>query len=172
MFGSRSSFRSARGNRLAAVLGAAALSLALAAPASAEAIVTRDTVTTPIFETGLPDDCRPGITGTLDGTDVFSYQSVETPQGFHIAGTITDTGRITWSDGTYSIVESVDHFSFTTGKGITVLTLAHEDSGNTYTAAGVFLYRVTLHLVEHFTVTDGVVRVEFVRGHFHAFGEC
>jgi hypothetical protein len=134
--------------------------------------MTRDTITTPIFEAGLPDDCRPGITGTLVGTDVVSYQSVETPQGFHVVATITDTGRITWSDGTYSIVESVDNLSFTTGKGITVLTLAHEDSGNTYTAAGAFLYRVTLHLVEHFTVTDGVVRVEFVRGHFHAFGEC
>lgn len=172
MFGSTLASRSARASRLAAVLGAAALSLVLAVPSWAAAIVNRDTVTTPIFETGLPDDCRPGITGTLIGTDVVSYQSVETTQGFHIAGTITDTGRITWSDGTYSIIESVDHFSFSTGKGSTVFTLAHEDSGNTYAAAGVFLFRVTLHLVEHFTVTDGVLRVEFVKGHFHSFGEC
>ena len=59
------------------VFGAALLSLALAAPTSAAAIVTRDTITTPIFETGLPDDCRPGITGTLVATDVVNYQSVE-----------------------------------------------------------------------------------------------
>ncbi len=158
--------------RIALVLGAAALlaipaGLAMSAPASAAAIVIRGTVTTPIFAPGLPDDCRPGITGTLVGTDVVSFQSVQTAQGFHVAGTTVDSGRIDWSDGTYTIVESVDHFSFNAvGKGTTVFTQAHTDSGNTYTADGVFLFRTTFHLVEHFTVTDGdVTRVEFQRGH-------
>ena len=172
MLRSTSRSRSPWGNRLAAVLGAAALSLAMTAPASAGTIVTRDTVTTPIFEAGLPDECRPGITGTLVGTDVVSYRSVETPQGFHISGTDAATGRITWSDGTYTIIESVDHFSFTNGIGTTVFTTAHEDSGNTYTADGAFLSRTTFHIVVHFTVTDGVVRVEFERGHFHFFDGC
>jgi hypothetical protein len=163
--------------RIALALGAAALlaipaSTALASPAASAAIVIRDTITSPIFETGLTDDCSPGLTGTLVGTDVFSYQSVETSQGFHIAGTIIDTGRIDWSDGTYTIIESVDHFSFDVGKGATVFTNAHEDSGNTYTADGVFLFRGTFHLVENFTVTDGVVRVDFVRSRLHFFGDC
>jgi hypothetical protein len=163
--------------RIALALGVAALlaipaGTALAGPASA-AIVIRDTITSPIFETGLTDDCGLGLTGTLVGTDVVSYQSVETSQGFHIAGTIIDTGRIDWSDGTYSIIESVDHFSFDVGRGTTVFTNAHEDSGNIYTADGVFLFRGTFHLVEHFTVTDGVVvRVDFVRSRLHFFGDC
>ncbi len=105
----RSAATSARRSRLPVVLGAALLSLALTAPASAAAIVIRDTITTPIFETDLPDDCRPGITGVLVGTDVVSYQSVETAQGFHIVFTVVDTGQIAWSDGTYTIIEATSH---------------------------------------------------------------
>lgn len=165
--------------RIALALGAAALlailaGTAMSAPASAAAIVTRGTINNPFVLTGLPDDCRPGLTGTLVGTHFVSFQSVETAQGFHVTGTIVDSGRIDWSDGTYSIIESVDHFSYNVvGKGTTVFTLAHEDSGNTYTADGVFLFRITFHLVEHVTVTDGdVTRVDFERGHFHFFGDC
>ena len=154
-------------------LGTAALSLALAGPASAAAIVTRDTVTTPIFETGLPDDCRPDITGTLVGTDIVTYQSVETSQGFHFVATVVDTGQIAWSDGTYTVIEAVDHQSFVdTGKGTTVATIAHQDSGNTYSADGVFLSRATFHIVERFTVSGGVLRVAFERGRLHFFGGC
>ena len=137
-----------------------------------DAVVTRDTVTTPIFETGLPDDCRPGLTGTIVGTDVVEYQSVETAAHFHITLTVTDTARIDWSDGSYSIVGSVDHESFSTGLGSTVFNTAHQDSGSTYSADGVFLVRSTFHIVEHFTVTDGVVRAEFAIGRFHFFGDC
>jgi hypothetical protein len=134
--------RSASGRTLATVLGAAVLSLALAGPASAAAIVIRGAVTTPIFETDLPDDCRPGITGVLSGTDVVSYQSVETSQGFHIVLTVVDTGQIAWSDGTYTIIEAIGHGSFVnTVAGTTVSTVAHEDSGNTYSVDGVFLSR-------------------------------
>jgi hypothetical protein len=139
---------------------------------AAAAIVTRDTVTTPIFETGLPDECRPELTGTLVGTDVVDYQSVETDGHFHITLTVTDTARIDWSDGSYSIVGSVDHESFDTGHGATVFNTAHQDSGNTYSADGVFLVRSTFHIVEHFTVTDGVVRAEFALGRLHFFGDC
>jgi hypothetical protein len=144
----------------------------IATPASAAAIVIRDTVTSPISATDLADDCRAGITGTLAGTQVTDYQSVETSTGFHISGTTSDTGRIDWSDGSYTIIEAVDHFSFATGKQATVFTNAHKDSGNTYTGAGVFLFRSTFHIVERFTVTGGVTRVEFERGHLHIFGDC
>ena len=163
----------ARRGRLAVIIGAGLLTLALAAPTSAAAIVTRDTVTTPIFESDLPDDCRPGITGVLIGTDVVSYQSVETSQGFHIVLTVVDSGQIAWSDGTYTIIEAIGHVSFVdTVAGTTVSTVAHQDSGNTYSADGAFLSRATFHIVERLTVTDGVVRVAFERGHFHFFGGC
>src|SRR5688500_4032048 len=153
--------RSASGRTLATVLGAAVLLLALAAPASAAAIVIRDTITTPIFETDLPDDCRPGITGILTGTDVISYQTVETSQGFHTVLTVVDTGQIAWSDGTYTIIEAISHVSFVDAEaGTTVSTVAHQDSGNTYSADGVLLFRATFHIVERLTVSDGVVRVE------------
>jgi hypothetical protein len=144
-----------------------------AAPASGAPIITRDTVTSPIFETGLLNDCRPGLTGTIVGTDVMTYQSVETAEGFHIHGTFVDTARIDWSDGSYTRIESVDHFSFNAvGNGTTVFAETHEDSGDFFSADGVFEFRDTFHEVEHLTVTDGVVRVEFEKGRFHFFGDC
>lgn len=153
---------------LVGVLGAAAL-LLVPAPASAEATISRDTITTPIFESGLPDDCRPGITGTLVGTDVFSFQRVDTALGFHIDATTTDTGVITWSDGSYTVVESVDDFSRNVETDTREFTDAHEDSGNTYTADGTFLFREVFHEVDHRTISDGVVRVFFEMGHIHFF---
>jgi hypothetical protein len=163
----------AQRSRLAVVLGVALLSLTLTAPASAAAIVIRESVTMPIFETGLPDDCRPGVTGVLIGTDVVSYQSVETSHGYHIVMTVVDTGQIAWSDGTYTIIEATSHVSFVdTVARTTVLTVAHQDSGNTYSADGAFRSRATFQIVERLTASDGVVRVEFERGHFHFFGGC
>ena len=164
--------------RIALVLGFTALLATLVAAATASsaraAIIVRETITAPFSETDIPHDCRPGVTGTLRATDVFSYQSVETAEGFHIAGTIADSGRIDWSDGTYTIIGSVDHFAFNAGgKGTEVFTLAHVDSGDFYSTDGRFLFRATFHLVEHVTVTDGeVTRIEFERGHFHFFGDC
>jgi hypothetical protein len=164
---------SARRRRFAVVFGAVLLSLVLTAPAWAAAIVIRDTITTPIFEAGLPDDCRPGVTGVLTGTDVVSYQSVETSQGFHVVLTVVDAGQIAWSDGTYTIIEAIGHVSFVeTVAGTTVSTVAHQDSGNTYSADGAFLSRATFHIVERLTVVAGMVRVAFERGQFHFFGGC
>ncbi len=172
MFGVASFLRSPAGRRLGGILGAAALLLVLA-PASAAATITRGTITTPTLDTGLTDDCRPGITGILVATDVFSFQRVDEPVGFHFDATDTATGQITWTDGTYSIIESVDLTRFNTGPGATVLTIPHEDSVNTYTADGVFIFRLTFQNNLHFTRTaDGVVRVSFERGHFHTFGAC
>jgi hypothetical protein len=154
-------------------LGAAALSLALVGPASAGAMLTRGTVTMPFSESGLPDDCRPGITGTIVGVGTVTYQTVRTAEGYHVVQTWADTGRIDWSDGTYSVIESASHVTFYDAlNGTSVETAAHEDSGNTYSADGVFLWRVTFHVVEQVTVSDGVLRVEFARGRFHIFGDC
>ena len=164
--------------KIALGLAAAALLVisagtAMTAPASAAPIIIRDTVTSPIFETGLTDDCRPGLTGTIVGTDVMSFQSLESPEGFHTHGTFVDTGRIDWSDGSYTLTESVDHFSFNAvGQGTSVFTETHTDGGDFFTAAGVFEFRATFHEIEHITIIDGVVRVELNRGHFHFFGDC
>jgi len=148
-------------------------STAMTTPVSAAPIIIHETVSTPIFEAGVPHDCRPDLTGTLVGMEVLSYQSVETRQGFHIHGTIVDTARIDWSDGSYTLTESVDHFSFNAvGQGTSVFTETHTDEGDFFTAAGVFEFRATFHEIEHFTVIDGVVRVELNRGHFHFFGDC
>jgi hypothetical protein len=165
---------SLRGKRF--VLGSALAMVTVlvgAVPASAAPIIIRETVRSPIFETGVPHDCRPSLTGTIVGTDVLSYQSIETARGFHIHGTIVDTARIDWSDGSYTLTESVDHFSFNAvGQGTEVFTNAHTDDGDFFTAGGVFEFRATFHEVAHFTVTDGVVRVDLQRGHFHFFGDC
>jgi hypothetical protein len=157
----------------AAALLAISAGTAMTAPASAAPTIIRDTVTSPIFETGLPHECRPGLTGTIVGTDVMSFQSVEPPEGFHIHGTFVSTTRIDWSDGSYTLIHSVDHFSLNAlGHGTTVFTNAHTDSGDFFSAAGVFEFRDTFHEIEHFTVTNGVVRVDLSKGHLHFFGDC
>jgi hypothetical protein len=146
---------------------------ARASGAWAAADVVRGTTGPTAFgEGGLADDCRPGITGELAGSEVINFQTVETSKGFHSSGTVLDTGRIDWSDGSYTVIGSRNHFSFTVGPNTTVSTLAHEDSGKTYSATGQFLFRLTFHSVERFTLTGGVPHAEFERGHFHVFGSC
>src|SRR5205085_6874256 len=154
------------GRRSAALVGAAVLLVVLAGPAGATPTIIRETITTASTDSGLQHDCRAGVTGTITGTDVLTYQSVETAQGFHFVGTAVDTGRIDWSDGTYAIIYSIDHLSFNTGKGDVVFTTAHWDTGDNYAADGTFLFRVTFRSTEHFTVTKGdITRIEFERGH-------
>jgi hypothetical protein len=150
--------------RMAAMLGAAALLLALVAPSASAATVGRFTVTT-VFTDAVTDDCR-GVTGTLVGTDVLSFQTVETGQGEHFVGTDADTVAFTFTDGSYATAQSLDHLTFNSGSGVTVFTTAHVDTVNVYAADGQFLWTATLRQAEHFTVTsDGVVRVQFEIGH-------
>jgi hypothetical protein len=162
--------------RIVLALGAIALlavpgGTAFAATGSGPTTISRDTFTSQFADTAV-DDCR-GITGTIVGTSVFRGQLVETSQGFHVHGTITDTGRIDWIDGTYTLVDSVDRFSHNSTTGTEEFTIAHVDSGNTYTPGGTFLYRYTHHEEVHVTVTNGaIVRVDFGKGRFHFFGDC
>lgn len=173
MFGVASFLRSQPGRRLAGVLGGVVLLLVLAPAASAAATITRDTITIPTADSGLPDDCRPGITGTLVGTLVINFQRVDTQSGFHVDETDTEVGTITWSDGSYSIINSVDRFTRNIfDSGMRVRTLTHYDSVNTYTADGVFLYRLTFQEVLHITFIDGEFVVTLDYGHFHSFGAC
>lgn len=165
--------------RIALALGAAALlaiaaGTALAASASAAATITRYTITDSGGVSGLTDECLPGLTGTIFGTTVFRFQEVDTDQGIHFIATDSGTGRIEWSDGSYSLTESSDRFVFNTSfNGATVFTSPHVDSVTTYSVDGVFLFRATLHRIQHVTITDGeVVRVEFEKGRFHIVGDC
>ena len=162
--------------RAAVVAGAAAVLLGpaaavISAPASADAVVTRQTITTVSSDTGLTDGCHPGATGTIAGTDTLSYQSVQTADGFHLVGTDVASGRIDWSDGSYTIIGSTDHIAFDTTAGTTVFTNPHVDFGDNYSPGGVFLFHTTFHSIEHFTVTNGVItRVSFDFNHQHVFG--
>lgn len=127
-----------------AVAALLAISAATAMTASAAAIIIRGTETTPTFEAGLTDDCRPGLTGTLVGTNVMSFQSVEIAQGFHTDVTNGGPGRIDWSDGSYTLIDAVDRFSFNAvGQGTEVFTETHTDGADFYSAAGVFQFRRT-----------------------------
>jgi hypothetical protein len=173
MLGVTPFLRSPVRNSVAAVLGAAALLLVVATPATAAATVTRTTTITSSFETGLTDDCRPGLTGTLVGTGVTTLQRVDTPDGFHIDSMDSGTGTITWSDGSYSLIEAVDRLTRNIfDSGMRVRTMTHNDSVDTYTADGVFLGRETFQETEHLTFVDDVYRVRFDYGHFHFFGGC
>ena len=87
-----------------------------------------------------------------------SFQSIETAQGFHIHVTSTGPGRIDWSDGSYTFIDSVDHSSgHDVGQGTSVFAETHTDEADFYSAAGVFEFRRTFHEVEHFTASNGVV---------------
>jgi hypothetical protein len=153
-------------------VAAVALAAAVGASAADGASVTRETVTESFTET-VTNDCGPAVTGTLNGTGVTITQSVQTARGFRVTGTSTGTGRIDWSDGSYTLIDSIDRFSFeAVGKGTTIFAETHMDSGDNYTADGVFSVRQTFHEVEHITVVDGVVQVDLTKGHFHVFGIC
>src|SRR5262245_57721785 len=140
---------------------------ALAAVASEAAVATRASITTvgdP--ETIQSDNCGTGI---ISGTDTFTYTSVQNPAGgFRIAGTDHATGRIDWSDGSYSLIGSTDHAAFNATAGTAVYTEAHTDFADNYRADGVLESQGTFHSIEHFTVTNGVVvRVAFDFNHIY-----
>jgi hypothetical protein len=100
-----------------AALVVAAATAATSAPASAAAVVTRQMITSFSTDTIPSDTCHPGATGMLSGTDTLSYQSVQTAKGFHLEGSDVASGRIDWSDGSYSIIGSTDRFAFNTTIG-------------------------------------------------------
>ena len=165
---------------IAVVFGAVALlaiatGAGFAGAASAAAVVTIDYSTSSSSDPGEPliDECRPDLTATsFFGMGEIRVETVETAVGFHFQMTVVGTARIDWSDGSYSLIKAKDHFSFNAGNGTqtVVFTLPHVDTVTNYTADGEFLSRSSLHHIEHFTVTDGVVRVDFDR--FHFVGGC
>ena len=160
--------------KIARAVGVAAL-LAIAAgtamtSAASAAISERNTITSTFSAFGQLDDCRPGVTGTIEGTYVDSYQLVEASTGTHWIVTSLKTARIDWSDGTYTIIEGTLHASINLDRGAREGTIIDTESGDTYTADGMRLSQVTFRSVEHFTdSSDEIVetRIHF----FYTFGE-
>jgi hypothetical protein len=150
---------------------AAATAAAISTPASASAIVTRQTFTYSFSDPPLADDCHPGATGTDVVNGTINLQRVETADGFHVTGTDVASGRIDWSNGGYTIIGSTDRFAVNVPAGTTVYTDAHTDFGDDYSAEGVFRFHFTGHGIEHITMTNGAItRVTFERDHGHIFG--
>ena len=137
-------------------------------PAQAAASVTQATITTVIDPIPIPSDsCHPGATGVLTGTDIVRSVTVEVADRFHTSGTETGPGRIDWSDGSFSIINSTDHFALNVGAGTVVVAVAHVDTADNFSADGVLESQGLFRSVEHLTMTNGVItRVEFERGHF------
>jgi hypothetical protein len=150
---------------VAAALVAAALSAIGATPAMAAAVVTHQTITTVADPETIPSDsCHPGATGVLTGSLTVRSVTVHVGDRFHVSGTGVSPGRIDWSDGSYSIINSTDHFAFNAGTGTAVYTDAHVDTADNYSADGVLESQGLFRSVEHFT--NGVIeRVAFERGH-------
>jgi hypothetical protein len=142
-----------------------------AAPATAAEVIY-NTTTFPIDESGVTTDCLPGVTGDLSGVEVIDSRIVQTPTGGHLSGTSTQNARIDWTDGSYTIIKGTDRVSSTETKQTSVLTVVSQDVENTYSASGEFLFRTTLRSVYHFTVTDGVTRVEVSAGQPRVIGNC
>ena len=142
----------------------------LAAPASAT-VITRDTTTTQITET-VVKDCDSTVSGTLTGTGVVTFQTVENERGFHAVVREADSGRIDWNDGSYTLIDSIDRWSFNAvGPGTQTFTLTHVDTGDTYASDGTLLNQLSFHEIQHLTVTNGdIVRVQIEFGHFHVTG--
>ena len=101
----------------------------------------------------------------------FATRSWRPTKAYEVHGIRVDTIRIDWNDGTYTLGGSTDRFSFHANLAATEFTNAHEDEGGTYAANGTLLFLSTFHPVEHFTAPDGILRVQFDRGHLHSFGD-
>jgi opacity protein-like surface antigen len=148
---------------------AAALAVAALLPAAAAASPATSTPFTDSFsgtETGLVDDCTGATGGVLVGSGTVTGRVTEMSGGFVVHGVENDVVRIDFSDGSYFIGSSTDHFAFANPPSTNfVYTAAHEDHGTSYAADGSIRGSVVFRATEHTTITrDGNVRVSFERG--------
>ena len=149
---------------IAAVVAVTAL-LPAAAPASAATSQPfSDTYTA--SETGLLDECTGASDGVLVGSGTVTGRMTQMNGGEVVHGVEKDIVRIDFSDGSYFIGGSTDHFSFAgPPSGSIVFTDAHVDGGINYAADGSVLASEVFRATEHTTITpDGQVRVSFERG--------
>jgi hypothetical protein len=181
--GRRAAITPTRRCRLACIIAAALL--LPAGTAHAEATVLRFEFTTPFTDFVANDDCRPDVSATVTGTEILVGQRVQPPppsSGFRLHGSITSTFTIQFSDGSYGVGESTDHFAApeiingpSQESATSVGTFAHVDSVTVYDAGGQLIGTATFRLVEHITFKDlpplggppgdnDIIRVSFDRG--------
>ena len=105
--------RSPRALLISAALVAVAM-LVPTATARAQATVLPFEFTTPFTEFVPSDECRPELSATFTGTEILVGQILATPSsssGFRLRGSITSTFTVQYSDGSYGVGESTDHFA-------------------------------------------------------------
>lgn len=145
----------------------ALLSLLLAIPgvavAASPAVIVRETLNfSGTFQE--PDFFCTGHSAVMTGTETLSYQTVETPQGFHVEGIDEGSWTATIEGGGSAVGGSIDRFAFNAGPGDTVNKDTHVDWATIYGPDGEFLFDATFRVVEKFTITgDGHVVVDFAR---------
>jgi len=148
----------------AALLAATALLPASASAAPATSQPFSDSYTA--SETGLVDDCTGATGGVLAGSGTVSGRITQMNGGEVVHGVENDVVRIDFSNGSYFLGGSTDHFSFASPpSGSFVFTDAHQDHGVSYAADGSILSSAVFRATEHMTITpDGQARVSFERG--------
>ncbi len=140
---------------------AVAIALSATAPATAgPAEVTRFDITIAI-DVVDPDDCFGG-TMHVTGTERIVGQRVDLgDDNFRLHGTLTDALDVAFSNGTTGVWTTDEHFSFTLRGDDVGFTGVHRDTTAVYDSSGQFIGQVSFRVVEHFTDTGGIVRVDF-----------
>jgi hypothetical protein len=150
------------------------LVVAFAAPAvAAPPDIIHGSITIPFSDPGpIPDDCRPGITGSIAGTDVFTFYNVRGDNAWHVNLVRDETATVTWSDGSYTTLTSTEHATWNRLTGW--FTVTHRETGNTYSGSGDFLFRTALKSVERAYLNvdyEGFLE-KFEKVYTNAWGGC
>jgi hypothetical protein len=159
--------------RLATLLGAVAFLVAIVNPVAAAGLDIHGTATIPFSDPGpIPDACRPGITGSVAGTDVYTWHNVRGDNVWHVNLIIDETATLSWSDGSYTLDASTQHITWDRLSGW--FTYTQQDAGNTYAADGQFLFRTTFKVVQRafLSLDGGGVLTKFEKVFTNAFGGC
>ena len=98
----------------------------------------------------------------LTGTERIVGQLVDLgDDNFRLHGTRTDAIDVAFSNGSTGAWTTAEHFSFSVRGDDANVTNVHRDTTAVYDSSGQFTGTVSFRVVEHFTVVDGIVRVDF-----------
>ena len=149
-----------RGFRAALLLAIAiGLSASSAANAGRPEIIRSDTAEP--LDVVVPADCFDGTMHAI-GTTRIVGQIVELGEDnsrFH--GTITEAIDIAFSNGATGAWTTTERFAFSTRGDDETFTNVHRDTTEVFDSSGQFIGTVSFREVEHHTIVDGNVRVEF-----------
>jgi hypothetical protein len=145
-----------------------------AAPAAAAPpAIINGTLAIPFTDPGpFPDDCRPGITGSAEGTDTITFHNVRGDNAWHVNYVIESTSTVTWSDGSYTLIDGRSHGTWLRSVAPGWFTFREHEVGDTYSASGAFLFRTTFKYVERAYLDDSGVVTKFEKVFTNAFGGC